>query len=236
MVERSTPGRIAAEQLRYMASEGVAESFILFFDHLRASVALGAYGFPVEELPARVQEAGLPATLQELARGDARLPWDTEVVDNEAIREWLTQADRATMARYVHQALSRILRGRFTKITQFAIGQSTRFAALTPWLASLGETDEHAAQERAVNARAIIAFQSELEVIALTVASWACAADASALAPERAQRLRRAWSALAGTIRFEYEILPSVCDQVASAYIVYRDLSERLAQAIVQQM
>ena len=238
MVGYSTPGHNVAELRRYVANAEVAECFLSFFDHLRAGVAVGAYGCPVEEMLARVDEAGLTVILKELARGDAGLPCDMQVVNTEAIsREELTQVDRAKLARYVHHAMSRILRGRFARITHSLLNKNARFAALTPWLASLEATDESAAQERAANARAIRACQSELKIIAMTAPRWTCANDASALSPKRAQeRLRRAWSCLVGSIRFDYEVLPSVCRQLAFAAIEHRDLSELAAQTIVEQV
>ena len=237
MVELSTPGYIVAEQLRYIAAEEVAASFLGFFSHLRAGVAMGLYGRPVEGLLARVHEAGLTVIMKELARGDARLPWDMQVEgDSDAAKDWLTVAHKANMVRYAHQALSRILRGRLARITRFLLGESTRFAALAPWLARLGANDESAAQERAANARAISACQGELHIIAMAAASWACAAGASAISPKHAlRRLRRAWSALRLAVRFHYEVTSSVCHQLASAAIEHRDLSERIMHAIGRQ-
>jgi hypothetical protein len=92
----------------------------------------------VRELLARVHEAGLTVIMKELARGDARLHWDMQVDDGDAVRDWLTVAHRAKMARYVHQAMSQIPRGRLAKVTHFLLCESTRFAAVAPWLASLG--------------------------------------------------------------------------------------------------
>jgi hypothetical protein len=53
----------------------------------------------VRELLARVHEAGLTVIMNELARGDARLHWDMQVDDGDAVRDWLTVAHRAKMAR-----------------------------------------------------------------------------------------------------------------------------------------
>jgi hypothetical protein len=231
MGERALPGYIIAQQLRYIASEEVAESFLCFSDHLRAGIAGGTYGGLVEELLARVQEAGLPAILKELARGDARLPWDTQVVDNEPVSEWLTLAERAKMVMCVHQAMSRILCGRFGKLTQFLLAQSTRFAALNPWLASMGATSESVVQERAANARAISACHNVMKRIATTADGGVFLARHASRA---LQRLRRAWGNMQRSVKFDYEVLPSVCDQVARAAIEHRDLSERLKQTLIR--
>jgi hypothetical protein len=227
MAGLSTRGHNVAEQplcVAHVAVAEVAESSLIFHNHLRAGVAAGACGCPAEEALARVEEAGLTAILKELARGDGGLPWGMQDVGNEAIRKWMTQADRANMAMYVHHAMSRIMRGRFANTMDSLIRQNARFAALALRLNNM----------KAI-ARAIMALQKELDIIATAAASWACAADASALALERAQRIRRAWCAFAGAIRFRFETMHSACHQVASAYTSHRNLSGRLAHMIALQ-
>jgi hypothetical protein len=104
-------------------------------------------------------------------------------------------------------------------------------------LRAWGATDESAAQERAANARAISACQSELRIIAMIAASWACTSGASILIPKRAlTRLRRASKFLRGRIRLDYDVTLSVCHQVACVAIEYRDLSERLTHTIATQL